>query len=92
MKALVFSSLKKFTYRNIENPKFNKNESIIKVIACGICGSDMHAFNGLDMIKKKPPIVLGHEVIGINLQNNKECAINPIISCSNCQHCKKFVE
>lgn len=92
MKALVFSSLKKLTYRNIENPKFNKNESIIKVIACGICGSDMHAFNGLDMIKKKPPIVLGHEVIGIDLQNKKECAINPIISCSNCQQCKKKME
>ena len=92
MKALVFSSLKKLTYKNIQNPKINKNESIIKVTATGICGSDMHAFNGLDMIKKKPPIVLGHEIIGIDLQNNKQCAINPIISCRKCEQCKKKME
>ena len=50
----------------------------------------MHAFNGLDKVKKKPPIILGHEVIGINLQKNKYCAINPIISCSKCEYCKKY--
>ena len=92
MKALVFSSTKKLIYKTVPKPKLKKNETLIKVLATGICGSDMHAFNGLDKVKKKPPIILGHEVIGINLQKNKYCAINPIISCSKCEYCKKNME
>ena len=92
MKALVFSSTKKLIYKTVPKPKLKKNETLIKVLATGICGSDMHAFNGLDKVKKKPPIILGHEVIGINLHKNKYCAINPIISCSKCEYCKKNME
>ncbi len=92
MKALVFSSTKKLTYKTVSKPKLKKNEILIKVLATGICGSDMHAFNGLDKVKKKPPIILGHEVIGIDLQKNKYCAINPIISCSKCENCKKNLD
>lgn len=89
MKALVFSSTKKLIYKTVPKPKIRKNETIIKVLATGICGSDMHAFNGLDKVKKKPPIILGHEVIGIDLHNNKYCTVNPIITCRKCENCKK---
>ena len=53
MKALVFSSTKKLIYKTVPKPKLKKNETLIKVLATGICGSDMHAFNGLDKVKKK---------------------------------------
>ena len=92
MKALVFSSTKKLIYKTVPKPKIRKNETIIKVLATGICGSDMHAFNGLDKVKKKPPIILGHEVIGIDLHNNKYCTVNPIITCRKCENCKKNMD
>ena len=92
MKALVFSSTKKLIYKTVPKPKIKKNETIIKVLATGICGSDMHAFNGLDKVKKKPPIILGHEVIGIDLHNNKYCTVNPIITCRKCENCKKNMD
>ena len=57
MKALVFSSTKKLIYKTVPKPKLKKNETLIKVLATGICGSDMHAFNGLDKVKKKKVIV-----------------------------------
>ena len=79
MKALVFSNTKKLVYKTVPKPKIRKNETLIKVLATGICGSDMHAFNGLDKVKKKPPIILGHEVIGIDLHNNKYCTISHMI-------------
>ena len=84
--------VKKLIYKTVPKPKIRKNETLIKVLATGICGSDMHAFNGLDKVKKKPPIILGHEVIGIDLHNNKYCTVNPIITCRKCENCKKNMD
>ena len=43
MHALVYTDIQKLIYREEKNPKFVNGESIIKVFASGICGSDMHA-------------------------------------------------
>ena len=48
MKALVFTDVEKIVYQDYDDPKIKKNESIIKVSASGICGSDMHAYHGKD--------------------------------------------
>jgi len=88
MKALVYTGLRKVKFTTVPKPKIKKNQDLIKVLAAGICGSDLHAFNGLDKIKKKPPIILGHEVSGINLKNNKPVVINPIITCKKCKNCR----
>ena len=76
MKALVYTGLRKVKFTSVPKPQIKKNEDLIKVHAAGICGSDLHAFNGLDKIKKKPPIILGHEVSGINFKNNKPLQIS----------------
>ena len=61
-------------------PQFRKQgESLIKVKASGICGSDMHAFHGNDE-RRIPPLILGHEVSGTSLDGkfkNKDVVINP---------------
>jgi threonine dehydrogenase-like Zn-dependent dehydrogenase len=91
MKALVYTGVEELTYREEKNPKEIAGESIIKVLASGICGSDMHAYHGKDE-RRNAPLILGHEVSGI-IQNgkliNKTVVINPLITCDKCDYCKK---
>ena len=76
MKALVYTGTEKLEYKNFDDPNIVNDESIIKVSASGICGSDMHAYHGKDE-RRIPPLILGHEVSGIiekglNKGKNKE--------------------
>ena len=90
MQALVYTDTQTLNYREEKNPKLVKNESIIKVSATGICGSDMHAYHGKDE-RRIPPLILGHEVSGIIDQGNevgKKVVLNPLITCDQCDYCK----
>ena len=64
MHALVYTGTQKLVYREEKAPKPLKGESIIRVSASGICGSDMHAYHGKDD-RRIPPLILGHEISGI---------------------------
>ena len=44
MKALVYTGVEELIYREEKNPIEKNGESILKVHASGICGSDMHAY------------------------------------------------
>ena len=82
MKALVYTGVQELIYREENNPKEIPGESIIKVKATGICGSDMHAYHGKDE-RRSPPLILGHEVSGVTQNGkfkSKNVVINPLIS------------
>jgi L-iditol 2-dehydrogenase len=64
MKALVLDEYKQLNYRDFEDPKIEPNEVLIRVKACGICGSDVHGMDG-STGRRKPPIIMGHEASGI---------------------------
>ena len=90
MQALVYTGTNKIDFREEKDPIVKPGESLIKVKASGICGSDMHAFHGNDE-RRIPPLILGHEVSGTSLDGkykNKDVVINPLISCENCDYCK----
>ena len=63
MKALVYTDTQKLEYKNFNEPNLVNGESIVKVSASGICGSDMHAYHGKDN-RRIPPLILGHEISG----------------------------
>ncbi|MFL2886741.1 MAG: alcohol dehydrogenase catalytic domain-containing protein [Candidatus Pelagibacter sp.] len=91
MKALVYTGIEELTYREEKNPLEKKGESILKVHASGICGSDMHAYHGKDE-RRIPPLILGHEVSGKILNGkfkDKTAVLNPLITCGNCEYCSK---
>ena len=69
MKALVYTGTQELVYRDEPNPVEVSGESILKIHASGICGSDMHAYHGKDE-RRIPPLILGHEVSG-EIQNGK---------------------
>ena len=90
MQALVYTDTKTIIYREEKDPKQIDGESIIKVAASGICGSDMHAYHGMDE-RRIPPLILGHEVSGIinqGKESGKKVVLNPLITCGSCDYCK----
>ena len=90
MQALVYTGTNKIDFREEKDPIAKPGETLIKVKASGICGSDMHAYHGNDE-RRIPPLILGHEVSGTSLDGkykNKDVVINPLISCEKCGYCK----
>ena len=86
MKALVYTDHETLTYRDEIDASAKEGEELIKVSAAGICGSDMHAYHGLDE-RRIPPLILGHEISGINQSDNNPVVVNPLITCGKCQEC-----
>jgi L-iditol 2-dehydrogenase len=63
MKALVLSEYKKLDVVEMDVPRPAEDELLIRIRACGICGSDVHGFDG-STGRRLPPIVMGHEAAG----------------------------
>lgn len=64
MKALVLDKYMELNYRDFPKPAIEAHEVLVKVKACGICGSDVHGIDG-STGRRKPPIVMGHEASGV---------------------------
>jgi L-iditol 2-dehydrogenase len=64
MKALVLEEYKKLVYKDVPDPLIKSNEVLVKVKACGICGSDVHGFDG-STGRRIPPMIMGHEASGV---------------------------
>jgi 2-desacetyl-2-hydroxyethyl bacteriochlorophyllide A dehydrogenase len=89
MHALVYTDTQTIIYREEKNPKVENGESIVKVSASGICGSDMHAYHGKDD-RRIPPLILGHEISGTIDKGKfagKKVILNPLITCGKCDYC-----
>ena len=86
MKAPVYTNKETLTYKEEIDAVAKEGETLIKVSATGICGSDMHAYHGHDD-RRLPPLILGHEISGTNKNDNTPVFINPLITCNLCQEC-----
>jgi L-iditol 2-dehydrogenase len=96
MKAAQFLGLKNLTVKNLTLQKVRGDEIVIKVGACGVCGTDFHIFNG--EAPAKVPVIIGHEYAGEVVEIGKEVfefkvgdkvAIDPNISCGYCSFCRE---
>lgn len=90
MKALVYTDTQTLDFRDEPLPEAGIGESLVKIEASGICGSDMHAWHGHDA-RRVPPLILGHELSGVVSGGNRDgdrVAINPLISCGSCRDCR----
>jgi len=64
MKALVLEEYNKLVYKDVPVPEIKNNEVLVRVKACGICGSDVHGMDGSSG-RRIPPIIMGHEASGV---------------------------
>lgn len=63
MKALTLIAPSTFEYGEVTQPQPAANEVLVRVKACGICGSDLHGMDGRSG-RRIPPIIMGHEAAG----------------------------
>ena len=99
MKAQVFYEPEKMQLEDLAIPEINKREVLVKVKACGICGSDISYYFGktpLDTENGKGPLVLGHEFSGIvtacghsvkGISVGDRVTVNPPLPCNHCDPC-----
>ena len=64
MKALVLEEYNKLVYKDMPDPEAGPEDVLIRVKACGICGSDVHGLDG-STGRRVPPLIMGHEASGI---------------------------
>jgi L-iditol 2-dehydrogenase len=64
MKALLLSAYNQLELQDLPSPIPGPDELLIQVSACGICGSDVHGYDG-STGRRIPPIVMGHEASGV---------------------------
>ncbi len=64
MKALLLTDKKKLELTDMPMPTYGADEILIRIKACGICGSDVHGYDG-STGRRIPPIVMGHEAAGV---------------------------
>lgn len=68
----------------------------VRVACCGVCGSDVAVYLGKSGMRERwrPPLVLGHEIGGVVEDGGTESAgravaVNPIMSCGQCDQCRR---
>jgi 2-desacetyl-2-hydroxyethyl bacteriochlorophyllide A dehydrogenase len=96
MKAVVIEEPNKMTVSRIEDPTPGAGEAVIKVEACGICGTDIHVLRG-EFAPTRYPIVPGHEFCGEvvavaadvrNVETGDFVAVDPSLFCGKCRQCR----
>lgn len=98
MKAGVFYKPNDIRFEEVGVKEPDCHEVLIKVAACGICGTDIHIFNGGEgSAPVKPPIILGHEFSGEIIKAGSDVksfkpgdhvSVDPNIYCGVCQYCR----
>lgn len=90
MKALVYTGTHEVVYRDEPDPVPVADSTVlVQVDACGLCGSDMHAYHGHDA-RRVPPLILGHEATGVvktGHRSGERVILNPLITCNSCEYC-----
>jgi len=94
MKALVCTTPRQFDYINTEMPVAAEGETLLKIERIGICGTDLHAFEGTQPYFNYPRI-LGHELAATIVQTKAvgftagdKVTMIPYMHCGNCIACK----
>ena len=88
MRAARLHGLRDVRIHEEERPKPGPGEALVRVLAVGLCGSDLHWFEegGIGSNRISRPIVPGHEMAG-RTENGRLVAIEPAIPCERCSLC-----
>ena len=88
MRALVYTGVEMMEMRDMPRPVASPDQSLVRVYASGLCGSDMHAYLGHDD-RRPAPLILGHEAAGVVEGTGRRVTINPLVTCGTCDACKR---
>jgi 2-desacetyl-2-hydroxyethyl bacteriochlorophyllide A dehydrogenase len=91
MQAALFEPGHQVAVRTVDLPPMQPGGALLRVRACGICGSDLHTLRG----NRPPKTQLGHEIAaevldvdsGAGLRAGDHVAVEPFVSCGQCTYC-----
>ena len=97
MKALVLKVYRNLVYEDVPTPEAGVDDVLIKVEACGICGSDVHGYDG-STGRRIPPIIMGHEASGVVAETGSGVTLfrvgdrvtfDSTLYCGTCSFCRQ---
>ncbi len=96
MRAVRLEATGELHLREVERPSPGAGELLVRIEACGICGTDRHLFHG--EFPARPPVTLGHEFTGIvekvgtgvsDFREGMRITVDPNIACGRCPQCQR---
>ncbi|WP_047832760.1 alcohol dehydrogenase catalytic domain-containing protein [Robinsoniella sp. RHS] len=98
MKSAVFYGKHDLRVEESKKPEIGPKDVLIQVKACGVCGTDVHIYEGdKGAAEVTPPTILGHEFSGVVAQTGAEVVnckvgdrvcIDPNCYCGTCEPCR----
>ncbi len=98
MKALVLEEPGRFRMTEVKSPERpGPGQALVRVHRVGICGTDLHAYEGRQTFFEYPRILgheLGVEIVGLEDTESKlavgdRCAVEPYLNCGQCIACRR---
>ena len=92
---MTLSEYRQFTIEDLPIPTCGSRDVLVQVAACGICGSDVHGYDGASG-RRIPPIVMGHEAAGIvaavgsdvrSVSPGDRVTFDSTVYCAKCEFC-----
>jgi L-iditol 2-dehydrogenase len=96
MKVAMLEAAGRVVLREEPDVRPGSGELLIRTTYAGVCGSDLHAFQGVHPFRK-PPVILGHEVAGtvaeigagvMGFRPGQRVTVMPLLACENCGPCR----
>ncbi len=96
MKALVYTAPREFQIKEVDYPRLGENQVIIKVMACGVCKTDLHIHNGEFLAQF--PLIPGHEFAGeieevgsavTAFSRGERVVADNTVLCGECYYCRR---
>jgi len=97
MKSLLLEEYRKLRIAEIPQPEAGEHEVLVKVAACGICGSDVHGYDGTSG-RRIPPLIMGHEAAGViaavgrgvtGYRVGDRVTFDSTVYCGQCAYCRR---
>ncbi len=97
MQALLLTDYRKLEITDLPIPQIGPHDVLVKVHACGICGSDIHGYDGSSG-RRIPPLVMGHEAAGVvehvgnaveSVRAGDRVTFDSTVWCGECEYCRR---
>jgi threonine dehydrogenase-like Zn-dependent dehydrogenase len=97
VQAVVHTGLRTFEHRTLRRPRLGHDDALLRVEACGICGTDVERYKG--NVPVRYPVIPGHEPVGVieeigagaaarwGVCEGDRVAVDPFVPCGSCRDC-----
>lgn len=97
MRALLLTEYKRLEIATVPQPAIGPDDVLVGVRACGICGSDVHGYDG-HTGRRIPPLIMGHEAAGVvaeiganvnQFRPGDRVTFDSTVYCGKCFYCRR---